>query len=84
MVHMMLGNIEPGTTDDEVREFLVKYGFPPYDEIEHVPGEGTRPAVALTFNALEPEALRMLQPRVHGLFWKNRKVAASVMSERYK
>jgi hypothetical protein len=84
MVHLMLGNIEPGTSDDEIREFLVKYGFPPYDEIEHVAGDGSRPAVALTFNLLDPEALRILQPRIHDLFWKNRRVAASVLRDRYK
>ena len=35
MSHLMLGNVEPGTTDDEIRELLVKYGFPPFDEIVH-------------------------------------------------
>ena len=28
MVCLMLGNIEPGTSDDEIQEFLVKYGVP--------------------------------------------------------
>jgi hypothetical protein len=84
MVHLMLGNIEPGTSDDEIREFLMKYGFPPYDEIEHVPGEGSRPSVALTFNSLDPEILRKLQPRIHDLFWKNRRVTARVLRDRYK
>lgn len=28
MVRLMLGNIEPGTSDDEIQESLVKYGFP--------------------------------------------------------
>ncbi|MGF6758859.1 RNA-binding protein [Paraburkholderia sp. GAS334] len=84
MVHLMLGNIEPGTSDDEIQEFLVKYGFPRYDEIEHVPGEGSRPAVVLTFNSLDPETLGKLQPRIHDLFWKNRRVTARIARERYR
>lgn len=38
MTRLLQGNLEPGTTDDEIRDFLVKYGFPPFDEIEHQPG----------------------------------------------
>ncbi|MGT2455491.1 RNA-binding protein [Cupriavidus basilensis] len=80
---LLLGNIEGGTTDEEIKAFLVKYGFPPFDEIEHVPGDGTRPAVTLTFHSLTPEALRKLQPRIHNMFWKTRKINALVMAERY-
>jgi hypothetical protein len=84
MVHLMLGNIDPGTSDDEIQEFLVRYGFPPYDEIEHVDSEGPRPAVTLTFNSLDPLILGTLQSRIHDLFWKNRRVSASVLSDRYQ
>ena len=41
---LLPGNIDSGTTDDEIKAFLVKYGFPPFDEIEHVSGDGARPA----------------------------------------
>ncbi len=84
MVHLMLGNIEPGTSDEEVREFLVKYGFHPYDEVEHVPGDGSRPAVVLTFNSLDPETARRLHLRIHDLYWKNRKITASLGRDRYR
>ncbi|MGO4809478.1 RNA recognition motif domain-containing protein [Cupriavidus sp. 2MCAB6] len=80
---LLLGNIDSATTDDEIREFLVKYGFPPFDEIEHVPGDGSRPAVMLTFHALEPDALRKLQPRIQHMFWKGHNLSALVMAERY-
>ncbi|MDF3889055.1 RNA-binding protein [Cupriavidus basilensis] len=80
---LLLGNIDSATTDDEIREFLVKYGFPPFDEIEHVPGDGTRPAVMLTFHSLEPDALRKLQPRIQHMFWKGHNLSALVMAERY-
>jgi hypothetical protein len=80
---LMLGNIDSGTTDEEIQAFLAKYGFPPFDEIEHVPGDGTRPAVTLTFQSLDPEALRKLQPRIHHMFWKGHEITALVMQERF-
>ncbi|HEY3599309.1 MAG TPA: RNA-binding protein [Paraburkholderia sp.] len=82
MAELLIGNIEDGTSDDEIKEFLVKYGFPVFDEIRHVPGAGSRPAVLLTYNDIEPAALRLLQPRIHNLFWKNRTINVIVMQER--
>lgn len=80
---LLLGNVDSGASDDEIKAFLVKYGFPPFDEIEHVPGDGSRPAVLLTFKDAIPETLYGLQPRIHEMFWKNRKITARVMSMRY-
>jgi len=80
---LLLGNIEPGTSDDEIRAFLVKYGFPAFDEVEHVPGDGSNPAVMLTFRSLDAETLRRLRTRIHDMFWKRRKLSALVMAERY-
>ncbi|GAB2889756.1 hypothetical protein GCM10027093_25870 [Paraburkholderia jirisanensis] len=81
MADLLIGNIEDGTTDEEIKELLVKYGFPVYDRISHVPGDGSRPAVLLTFEDVEPAALRLLQPRIHHLFWKNRTINVLVMQE---
>ncbi|NUA28639.1 RNA recognition motif domain-containing protein [Cupriavidus basilensis] len=83
MSMLFVGNIDNGITDEEIKAFLVKYGFPPFDEIEHVPGDGTRPAVTLTFHSLDPESLRKLQPRIHNMFWNGRTVNAHVMTERF-
>lgn len=80
---LLLDNIGSGTTDDEIKAFLVKYGFPPFDEIEHVPGDGSRPAVMLTFHSLDPDALRKLQPRIHHMLRKGHDLSALVMAERY-
>jgi hypothetical protein len=81
MAELWIGNIADGTTDEEIGELLVKYGFPAYDRIQHMPGDGSRPAVLLSFNNTEPAALRMLLPRVHHLFWKNRTINVLVMQE---
>lgn len=83
MAELLVGNVESGTSDDEIKAFLVKYGFPAFDEIERVQGDGTRPAVLLTFKDTPPEALRSLQPRVQNIFWKNHRINVQVMGERY-
>jgi hypothetical protein len=81
---LLLGNIDNETSDDEIKEFLIKYGFPPFDEIQHMAGDGSRPAVLLTFKEAAPETLNDLQPRIQNMYWKNRKLSALVMAERYR
>ena len=49
MAQLMLGNINDSATDEEIRAFLDKYGFPASQKIERVPGDGTRPAALVTF-----------------------------------
>ena len=83
MARLMLGNLEPGTTDEEVRDFLVKYGFPPFDAIEHEPGDGSRPGVLLTFEGMEASALFNLQKRVHEMYWNKRKLSARILQDRF-
>ncbi|CEJ96085.1 hypothetical protein BGLT_07065 [Caballeronia glathei] len=81
MARLYLGNLEPGTSDDEVREFLQKYGFPAFDSIEHEPGVGTRPGVVLTFDGVDPMVLGSLQQRIHNMYWKNRKLNALILKD---
>jgi len=81
MANLLLGNVESSASDEEIKALLVKYGFPPFDSIEHIPGDGSRPSVILTFNDISPDTLRILQPRVQDLFWKNRKIHIDIMAE---
>ena len=83
MADLVMGNVEAGTSDEDIKAFLVKYGFPPFDEIEHLPGNGSRPAVLLKFRDAPPEALSSLLPRVQDMFWKNRKIHVHIVNERY-
>jgi hypothetical protein len=83
MMHMLLGNIEPGTTGDEIRDLIMKYGFPAFDDIAFLEGDGSQPAVSLTFNSIDGEALSSLQSRLHHLYWKNRRLTAVVGRERF-
>lgn len=81
MADLWIGNLATDTSDDEIKTFLIKYGFPPFDGIDHIPGDGSRPAVRLTFNNVSAAALRRLQSRVHDKFWKNRTLNVQVMPE---
>lgn len=82
MTDLWIGNVDDATTDDEIREFLIRYGFPPFDTIRRVEGTGARPAVVLGFNDMAHHVLRGLQPRIHNLFWKSRTIMVQVMPER--
>jgi len=81
MARLLLGNIEEGTSDDEIKAFLVKYGFPEFDEIEHVPGAGSRPGALLTFKDVHPEALHKVKERVHNMFWKKGRISAQILND---
>ena len=83
MTRLFLGNIEPGTSDDEIRAFLQRYGFPSFDAIEHEPGDGSRPAVLLTFSGVDSASMFDLQKRVHEMFWKKRKLTARILQDRF-
>ncbi|HSI54004.1 MAG: RNA recognition motif domain-containing protein [Ramlibacter sp.] len=83
MTRLMLGNLEPGTTDEEIRDFLVKYGFPAFDDIAHEPGDGSNPSAILTFASLPSTEMFNLQQRVHHMFWKHRKITARILQDRF-
>jgi hypothetical protein len=82
MAGLWMGNVDSSVSDDEIKQFLVRYGFPEFDAIQHIEGNGTRPAVLVTFNDAPAQALRNLQPRIQDLFWNNRKIHVQVMDQR--
>ena len=82
MAELLLGNVEESVSDDEINAFLQKYGFPPCDEIERIAGAGSRPAALLRYATLTDEVLRVLQPRVHNMFWNNRTISALILPVR--
>jgi len=83
MARLWIGNIEDNTTDEELQGLLTKYGFPNFNSIERVAGEGSRPAAIFTFDGASPEALSLLVPRIHDLFWKHRKLTVQVMRDTF-
>jgi hypothetical protein len=82
MADMLIITVEDSTSDEEIKEFMVRYGFPPFDRIRRVPGTGARPGVLLSFDDVEPATLRALEPRIQNMFWKDHTLHAQVMIER--
>lgn len=76
---LWIGNIAPGTTDDELRGLLGKYGAAEVASVEHVPGDGTRPAAILDV-AATPETLYQLTQRLNGMYWKGRSLTVQAMT----
>jgi hypothetical protein len=79
IARLWIGNLATDATADEIKALLVKYGFPAFDAMENVPGDGTQPAVILTFNNMDEETLRHLLHRIQNLFWKDHRLNVHVM-----
>ena len=76
---LWIGNIAPGTTEAELREFLAKYGLAEIGFIEHVEGDGSRPAAVLEV-AVTQEALYKVVQRLNGMYWKGRSLTVQAMT----
>ncbi len=82
MAELLLGNIDETLSDEEIGEFLIRYGFPRFDAIQRLPGAGSRPGALLTFNDVNPSSLRTLQSRIHNMYWKKHLISAQILPER--
>jgi len=82
VTELLLQPIEDAITEEDIADFLTRYGFPPFTAIRRVAGTGSRPAVLLAFSDLQPEALRLLQARIHRVFWNDRTVEAIIVMVR--
>ena len=72
---LWIGNIEPGTTDEEIREFVKKYA-PGLEcvKIQRVDGDGSRPAATLEFADTPYGSVEKISMRLHGMYWKGREL----------
>jgi hypothetical protein len=74
---LWIGNIAPGTSDDEIREFLKKYvADVECLRIDRVDGDGSRPAAMLEIAG----SLQTAVNRLNGMYWKERKLLVQTMN----
>ena len=73
-MQLWIGNIHPDVPDEQLCEFVEKYGCPHPSEIQRVPGDGTRPAAILNFEGAVEDKVSSAQMRLHGMFWHNREL----------
>ncbi|CAG2152767.1 RNA recognition motif domain-containing protein [Cupriavidus plantarum] len=83
MSRLMLTNVDPDATDDDIHAFLRKYGLPDSNILEHLEGDGSRPSVVLTYDDVDAETLHKFAERIHHMFWRGRELVADVMHDRF-
>jgi hypothetical protein len=76
---LWIANVPPGTTDEEIVELAKKYSGLDGAVIEHVPGDGSRPAVVMQFAGAPLGAVNQLALRLQGLYWKDRALHAATV-----
>jgi hypothetical protein len=72
-MRLWMGNIAPGTDDDELKAFVKKYA-PELDciAIQRVEGSGSRPGAILEFSGGKLGDIEKLSLRLNGMYWKER------------
>ena len=72
---LWIANIAPGTTDDEIREFVKKYA-PDLEisKMQRVDGDGSRPAASIEFVDTPYGSVEKISMRLHGMYWKERQL----------
>ena len=77
-MRLWIGNIEPGTSDDTLRAFVMRYAAGiSVDKIQRIDGDGSRPAALLTFTGDTYETVPALALRLDGMYWQGRKLTCS-------
>ena len=78
---LWIGNIAPGTSDDELREFVRKYA-PDLQckAIQRVDGDGSRPAASIEFVDTPYGSVEKVSMRLHGMHWKGRELFVQTLA----
>jgi hypothetical protein len=76
MERLWIANIEPGTSDDELKALVLKYTSDPIEctEIRRVEGDGSRPGALMTFSGKKFDTLGNVALRLNGMYWKGRRL----------
>jgi len=78
---LWIGNIAPGTTDEEIGAFVKKYA-PDLEikSIQRVEGDGSRPAASIEFGDTPYGSVEKISMRLHGMFWKERELVVQTQT----
>ena len=75
--HLWIGNVPPEATDDDVAELAKKYSGLDCKVVQHVEGDGSRPARVLEFVGAPLGAVDTLALRLAGMYWRERELHAA-------
>lgn len=77
---LWIGNIAPGTNDEELKEFVHKYAPElTCESIKREEGTGSRPAAILDLSGGTMGSVDKLSRRLNGMFWKGRELVSTRM-----
>lgn len=77
-MRLWIGNIEPGTDDATLSEFVTRYAKGiTVAKVQRIDGDGSRPAALLSFDGDTFEAVPALALRLDGMYWQGRKLSCS-------
>jgi RNA recognition motif-containing protein len=76
-----IGNVPPDATDEEVAELVKKYSGLDAKVVQHVDGDGTRPARVVEFAGAALGDVDKLALRLAGMYWKERQLHAFRMHD---
>jgi len=72
---LWIGNIAPGTSDEDIRGLLAKYAPDlAVKNIQRVEGDGSRPAASIEFVDTPYGSVEKISLRLHGMYWKEREL----------
>ena len=78
---LWIGNIAPGTTDDELKALVKKYAHElDCTGVQRVEGDGSRPAAVLEFADAPLGAVEQVSMRLNGMYWKERELFSSAVT----
>lgn len=78
---LWIGNIAPGTTDEELTALVKKYAHQlECTAVQRVEGDGSRPAAVLQFADAPMGAVEQVSMRLNGMYWKERELFSSAVS----
>jgi hypothetical protein len=75
---LWMGNIAPGTSEEEVKAFLAKYGMHTVVSVQQVNDDASRPAAVVEIVA-PPDAVQRITERLNGMYWKGRSLTVQPM-----
>ena len=76
---LWMGNIAPGTSEEELRALLEKYGAPAVISVERVTEETSSRPAAIVDVAAATEQMQKLTQRLNGMYWKGRALTVQPM-----
>lgn len=79
-MRICIENIQPGVTREELQAFLFKYTGKTFTDIQFIGQSGPRPGALIDIDGANWSALAEIRRRLHGMYWKRRRIGVWLFS----